>query len=60
MFSHSPQECCDEVNFLHSVYPTKPLWPFEYNWNPESSIFFAQSRAMAKLPGVLGIGGPFK
>ena len=34
------------------------FWPLEYNLNPVGRMIVLQSQALAKLPGVWGVGGP--
>jgi len=51
--------CVAEIKNIQSRLPAGfPLWPCEWNLNPTGSKIVEQARAMAALPGIVGIGGP--
>ena len=56
---HSIQDCIDEIRHIQTHLPNGfPIWACEWNLNAGGSKSRAQARAMAELPGVVGIGGP--
>ena len=58
--SRSAMDFVNEIKGIQAKLPPGyPVWVCEWNWNAASATSRAQARAMAALPGVVGIGGPF-
>ena len=48
-----------EVRHIQTHLPPNfPVWVAEHNLNPDGAHSRAQARALAELPGVIGVGGP--
>ncbi len=54
----SVKDMVDEIKYIQTFLPAGfPVWVSEFNWS-DSSRAIAQARALAALPGVVGVGGP--
>jgi hypothetical protein len=56
---HSVADCVNELKDRQAALPPGfPIWACEWNLNPTGEQIVNQSRAMAEVPGIVGIGGP--